>query len=113
MTIEATIQSALGTLVSGRCYPLIAPDSVAKPYIIYQIISDVQFNDLDGFAGLSQKRCQIDVYHTSYGAVKTLAASIKTSMATALSQSVHLSSRDLHETDTQLYRISMDFSVWG
>lgn len=113
MTTESTIQTALAALVSGRCYPLVAPDPVAKPYIIYQVISDVQANSLDGFSGLSNKRVQVDIYVMGYGGVKALAASAKAAMATALPQSIHLSSQDLHEPDTQLYRITMDFSLWS
>jgi hypothetical protein len=112
-TTEATAQTLLAALVSGRCYPLTAPDPVTKPYIIYSVISDVQENGIGGFAGISNQRMQVDAYATSYGAVKTLAASIKTAMSTAAFTNIHLSSQDLHESDTQLYRISMDFSIWS
>lgn len=113
MSTELTIQTALAALVSGRCYPLNAPDPVVKPCIVYQVISDVQTNSLDGFSGLSNKRIQVDAYATAYGAVKALASSVKAAMSTALPESVHLSSQDLFENDTQLYRITMDFSDWS
>lgn len=113
MTIEASIQTALGALVSGRCYPLTAPDPVIKPYIIYSVISDVPANSLDGYSGISQKRIQVDIYSTTYGGVKAMAATVKDSFTVALPQSVHLSSQELHEPDTQLYRITMDFSLWS
>jgi hypothetical protein len=113
MTIEATIQTALGALVSGRCYPLVAPDPAVKPYIVYSLISDVQLNSLDGFSGLAEKRVQVDVYTTSYGATKATATACKSAMAIGLPQSIHLSSQDLYEPDTQLYRITMDFSLWS
>jgi hypothetical protein len=112
MTIEATIQTALGALVSGRCYPLVATDPVVKPYIIYSVISDVQENGLDGFLDIANKRIQVDVYTTSYGATKTLAASCKAAMV-GVGSSIHLSSQELFESDTQLYRITMDFSLWS
>lgn len=113
MSIEANIQALLAPLAGGRCYPLIAPDSVDKPYIIYSVISDVQLNSLDGFSGLAEKRIQADIYTTSYGVTKALATSVKDTFAINLPSSIHLSSQELFESDTQLYRISMDFSIWS
>ena len=119
MTIEATIQTALNPLVAGGCWALFntAPAPQIKPYIVYSLISDVQLNSMDGYAGMAEKRFQVDVYvgkaSGAYGAVKALAASIKTAMETAIPQSLHLSSQDLYEPDTELYRITMDFSLWS
>jgi len=117
MTIEATIQTALGALVSGRCYPLVAPDPVIKPYIIYSVISDVDENLLDdNDTGFSNARYQVDVYTTSYGETKALggkAGTIKAAWIAAFPQSIRLSYQELHEPDTQLYRITMDFSLWS
>jgi len=112
MSIEGDIQALLAALVSGRAYPLVAPDPVAKPYTVFQVIVETPQNNLDGASGLSNRRFQIDHYATSYGAVKTLAESTKTAMAGASFKSLHLSSIDFYENDTQLYRIMMDFSVW-
>ena len=113
MTTEGLMQAQLAPLVTGRCYALVAPDPSVKPYIVYQVISDVQVNSLDGFSGLSNKRVQVDVYATSYGASKTLASSAKTAMSNAAFSNIHLSSQDLYENDTQLHRTSMDFSIWS
>lgn len=113
MSAELTIQTALAALVAGRCFPLTAPDPVVKPYVIYSVISDVTENSLDGDSGLSLKRVQVDIYSTTYGGVKTLAATVKSSFTVAIPQSIHLSSQDLYEPDTQLYRITMDFSFWS
>jgi hypothetical protein len=111
MTIEATIQTALAALVSGRCYPLTAPDPVVKPYIVFSIITKVNENDLGGLSGLSNYRVQVDPYATSYGAVKVLSDSAESAM-TGLG-AISLSSQELFESDTQLYRITMDFSIWA
>jgi len=120
MAIEGIIKTLLGPLVAGRCYPLVAPDCPVKPYIVYQMISEVPESNLDGFAGISRHRFQIDAYAASYGAVKALAGkkdtdsgSIKATMAAASIKSIHLSSRDLHEKDTKTFRVSMDFSIWS
>jgi len=117
MTIEATIQTALGALVSGRCYPLFNVSSApqATPYIVFSVISDIDENLLDdNNTGFSNIRYQVDVYTTSYGATKALGGkngTIKSAWITAFPQSVRLSYQELYEPDTQLYRISMDFSI--
>lgn len=36
MSLEATIYTALSSLVGGRCYPDVSPDGAAFPLIIYQ-----------------------------------------------------------------------------
>lgn len=113
MSLEGDLQAILAALVSGRCYPLMAPDNVAKPYITFQTISDIQENDLRGFAGISKRRIQVDVYTTTYGATKALAASVKSGLAASSLGSLHLTSQDLYEPEVQLYRVSMDFSMWA
>jgi hypothetical protein len=117
MSLEGDIQTLLAPLVSGRCYPLNAPDPVTKPYIVYSIVSEVTENTLDGDNGMSNSRVQVDAYGTSYGQVKGLAGkagTIKAAMAGATTFSnIHLANRDLYENDTQLYHVAMDFSVWS
>ena len=116
MSLEGDIQTLLAPLVSGRCYPLNAPDPVAKPYIVYSVVSDVTENTLDGDSGMSNTRVQVDVYGKSYGEAKGLAGkagTVKTAMAGAAFSNIHLASRDLYENDTQLYHVAMDFSVWS
>lgn len=112
MAIEGTIQTLLAALVSGRCYPLNAPDPVAKPYITFQVISNIPSVSLDGPNGTENRRIQIDIWASTYGAAKTLENSVKAAMVAASFVNVPLSTGDLYENDTQLYRVSMDYSIW-
>lgn len=114
MSVESTIQSTLGALVSGRCYPLIAPDPVTAPYIVFAVISDVPETTLEGAEVQSHKRIQVDAYAAGYGAAKTLNESIKAAMAGVTTfTSVPTLSQDMIDPDVQLYRVSTDFSVWS
>jgi hypothetical protein len=36
MTVEASLVTLLGPLVSGRIYPDVAPNGAAMPYLVYQ-----------------------------------------------------------------------------
>jgi hypothetical protein len=113
MAIEGTIQTALAALVTGRCYPLIAPDKVVKPYIVFQVVSNVPSVSLDGPNGTENRRVQIDLWGKSYGEVKALEVAVKAAMVSASFVNVPLSTGDLYESDTQLYRVTMDYSIWS
>ena len=113
MSIELDIQTLLGALVSGRCYPLVAPDPVAKPYITFQVISDNELVVLDGPNGTVNKRVQVNTWAKTYGEAKTLNQSVKDAMKAASFVNIPLpSGGDQYEPDTQLYGEITDFSVW-
>lgn len=112
MAIEGDIQTLLSTLVSGRCYPMNAPDKVVCPYITYQVISNVPVVDLGGRNGLENRRVQVDVFDRSYGGVKTLELAVKSAMDTATFKNVPLLFSELYEQDTKIYRVTMDYSIW-
>ena len=112
MAVEGDIQTVLGALVANRCYPLIAPQETASPYIIYQVISTVPETSLDGPTGTNRRRVQVDVYADTYGAAKVLEQSIGAAMQAADFTNLPLSATDLFESEVQLYRVTMDFAIW-
>jgi hypothetical protein len=113
MTIEESIQAVLGPLVSGRCYPLVAPDSHIKPYITYQVISAVNENSLSGDMGITNRRVQVDIYDVTYSSVKTLLGTVQAAMEGASFTCLQLSFRDLYDEEVKTFRESVDFSVWS
>ncbi|MFA5170423.1 MAG: DUF3168 domain-containing protein [Sulfuriferula sp.] len=110
--IEETLQATLSTLVGGRVYPLVAPDSPVKPYIIYQNIANSPNNTLADGVPINNTRMQIDCYDVTYAGVKNLAAGIIAAMATASFTNILTMNQDLFEPDPKLYRIQHDFSIW-
>ena len=112
------IQQQLFTLLSGsteagaRVFPLIAPDGVPRPYIVYQRVAAVTENVLSGDAGLTNTRIQIDTFGDTYAQAQTVAAAIIALMDGWSVQNVNLMSQDFFEPDTKLHRCSMDFSIW-
>ena len=97
-TIESTIQTLLGALVSGRCYPIVnASATITLPYITYQVIFAEPLMVTANSANPERVRMQIDVWAGSYGAVKVLGESIKTAMrnSTAFSKILEMS-QDLY-----------------
>jgi len=112
MAVEGDIHTILAALVSNRCYALVAPESAARPYIVFQVISNPTLNDLDGDVGISNRRFQVDVWADTYGAAKALG---KTA-ATSLTAAGHLKlgdNPDQRDAETKTFCASSDYSVWG
>jgi hypothetical protein len=114
MTIEATIQTLLGALCSGRCYPLINTSAnIVSPYITFQVISSSPMLVTENSADPEKMRLQIDVWAETYGAAKTLAASVKTAIdtSTAFASALEMS-MDLYEEESKEYRVMIEFYIW-
>ena len=112
MIIEETLETLLKPLATGSCWPLVAPDKPATPYIVYQNISNTPEVTLSDGVPINNTRMQIDVYAKSYKDVKAVAAAVVTAMATAAFTNVPLQNQDLYEQDVKLYRVQMDYSLW-
>ena len=101
-----------GTDAGIRVYPLVAPDAVVRPYIVFQRITANDENVLAGSSTLFNTRMQIDCYADTYAGVINLAAQIDALMNTWVNQNVSLGAQDLYESDVKLYRIQVDYSIW-
>ena len=111
-TIEAQIQTLLGNLCSGRCYPLVnTMATLISPYITFQKISGIPDMDLDG-PGRENCRFQFDVWATTYSAAKTLAESVKTAMLGASFVNTPIMYSDLYEEVSKEYRVLLEYYIW-
>jgi hypothetical protein len=114
MTIEATIQTLMGALVSGRCYPLInTSTTIVSPYITYQVIHASPLLVTENSEDPERIRLQIDIWATTYGAAKALAASVKAVIdtATAFASALEMS-MDMYEDVSKEYRVMIEFYIW-
>lgn len=104
--------ATLTTLVSGRIYPLTAPQNVVKPYITYQVINGNNNQCFSG--GIYQKdiRFQIDCWSTSYSNVKAISESVVNSLI-GFKSSNNINVMDSYESETLLYRQIIDFNLKG
>jgi len=110
---EATLQTLLGNLVSGRCYPLINQSTtIVSPYITFQEIHAAQYIEVDNPTDPEVKRIQIDVWAMTYSAAKTLAGQVKTAMQGASFQNVPIMFQDLYEEVSKEYRVLLEYSIW-
>lgn len=114
MAVEGSIQSTLAATVGGHCYPVVAPDQAPRPYITFQVVSNVPEVSLDGPSGQSRRLVQVDIYGESYASAKGIEQQVFDAMAAATAfKSVPLMSRDLYEAEVKLHRVNMEFSVWN
>lgn len=113
MTIQADIKTALSTVFSNRFWPIRAPENnTARTYGTYQLISTNPSTYFRG-EGINNWRYQVDIFAPDPATAASLAASVRAAMAAAtVFRSVCVDQRDLEEEFVNLYRISLDFSVW-
>jgi hypothetical protein len=111
-TTESSLQSLLGALVEGRCYPLINKQVPATlPYIIFQEISG---RDLLVVAPAKEVwRVQINVYDSTYKGAKDLSDSVKTAMDNTTAFATAMLDRfNDHEQITKEYYEVFEYYVW-
>jgi len=113
-TIEAQIQTLLGALVTGRCYPLInTQPTIVLPYITFQVIDAVPMLVTANITKPEKMRLQVDVFGQTYGSVKGIAAQVKTAIDNAtFAGTATISSMDLYEEVTKEHRIMIEFYIW-
>lgn len=111
--IAEDLRTTLGPLCGGRFYAHVAPENAATPYGTYQLVSGVPVSSLDGESSLVNYRYQVDLFGPDKGVIDALAASVRAAMdAAVLFKSVCQLQQDLFEDAVQLYRVSLDFSIW-
>lgn len=113
-TLVESIQAVLDPLVSGHAwYQVNTAQPQVLPYIVFGRIPSPAHVTLQGPSQLQNTRLQIDAYSRSVQELIALGDSIETAMVSAGFTNVPLSSRDLYEPDTKLYRTCYEYSVWS
>lgn len=73
MSFESDLQSAIGALCGGRCYPDVAPVGSARPYVVYTQVGGKVVAFLEGGPAAARlPRVQINVWHDTRGAANAL-----------------------------------------
>lgn len=109
---ESALYLILSAVSGGRVYPLVLPDNVAVPAIVYQRISTRPINVLDGTLPYEEIRWQIDAWAMT--APAAMSAFIEARQA--LLQQPHYFMLDGYSTeyepDTKRYRVTADVIGW-
>jgi len=115
MTTEASLQALLAPLAAGGCWPMVNTSStVVHPYIVFYEIVGLPEVVLDGYAGLTAKRFQIDCFAKSYGQAKALAKSVRGALAGSSMANVMLSEMDGQFNEVvKDYQVITEFTIWS
>lgn len=107
---------AVTALVGTRVYPLVAPQGVARPFLVLTMTSAVPYQTHDGRPSclLEAARIQVDAYGLEYAATHALAMAADEVLG-ALDGPTLSATRegmvDGYEDETRLYRVSSDYLV--
>jgi len=105
---DPTVQALLGG-TSPRIYPFgSAPQSVVKPYVVYQWIGGAPFNTLNCRPDADQASLQVDVYGLTTQSTTAVAKAIR--YAIELDSYITSYRGTDREPDTLLYRTGFDLN---
>jgi hypothetical protein len=96
-------------LVGQRIYPSIAPQNAVYPCILYRQISRIYRHDTLGKDTLEHARFQIDCYSPSLAQTFEMCEAVREAME---GKAAELNYFEDYESETSLYRIILDFSVF-
>ena len=82
--IQEQLFSALSGVAGGRVFPNVAPNNVAKPYVVYSRVASTPENTLADGVPVENTRIQIDCLDTTYAAVISLAEAVKAARGKAV-----------------------------
>jgi hypothetical protein len=110
--------NGIKAVVGTKIYPLIAPEGVNAPYIIYTPYSQVFSHTFGNDSGYNDKYIQIDIYHTSFISLKTLSKEVRKALINFKGvmgtngieiQAVICESGDRDSFDNSLYRTIQEY----
>ena len=124
MTVSAAIYERLSedtdtaALVSTRIYPKVAPQDVARPYVVFHKTVRRPQQTLNGYT-LSRGVWQIDAWSNTFDQSESIAVAIEAALdgfrGDAGSRALGFMLDEVfddYEPDTRLYRQSLDFLIW-
>lgn len=109
--LVAYVDSAGATQYRAYRYLRQEHDATLMPYIVYQSISSVALNVLDGYTCHNRVRMQIDVYDSKYLSCVELAHQVKKSFAGDNAVEI-IGTSDSFDNDSKVYRVSIDVFIW-
>lgn len=104
-------------LVVDRVYANVMTQGEPTPAVVCSLITEVPQNSLTGYPEdrLVNALLQVDCYAERYKAAHELAAAVDAVLADLRGPELNAwleVKRDLYDNETQLHRVSMDFSIW-
>lgn len=113
MSLQTTLQALLSPLAAGGAANLRARQNSTVPYLVWQRVIQPTNTSAGGPSDVQNTRIQVDAYAKDYPTAESIAAAASAAILGAALQATRIGVQDFFEDDTQLYRVSQDFSVWS
>lgn len=104
--IEAKINNTLKSLCDGHVSPLVAPQGTSPPYLCYTKISEV-YGDVMSGQSYVEYCFQIDVYAKTLLEAETVSKQAYNALKPL--KPFNVSNHHDYESDTELYRVTLEF----
>lgn len=106
---EADIYPLIGELAGGNVFPYVAPSGTPAPWIVFLLPSAVSE---DVFCGQAEKvtTLQVDVWSQSTDEARTIRNQVQAALQPL--HPVSLNESNDYESDTSLYRATLEVQLW-
>jgi len=121
LRLHLLANSNVSPIIDGtRMYPVVLPQGVTEPSIVYHLVSGIGDHTMQGPSGLNRPRLQLDAYAQSYDDAVELADLVKEALDgySGLMSIVPVqgaffdTEREDYQSDVKLYRVSRDYLIW-
>lgn len=106
--IEAAVTTAVEAVagLSGKVYPLNAPEGEPLPYVVYVSAGTTEDDSLSGWIGSFDTDMEINVLHRSYKGMKAMAREVVEALKGIQEAAVHIREDrpELYEEELGAYR---------
>lgn len=111
--------AAVAAIIGEKCYPVIAPQKAAVPFVIVSIVNVDPNDSKSGVSEVDVFRVQVDSYASTYDVCQDLDKKVRTSIDKFMGESSsiyvdgvrYINSQDLYEDESGEYRRSSDYVV--
>ncbi len=104
----------LNTLVNGRIYPMLMPQGVKMPAVVYTVVNNRELQSINHREphGLDV-RIQVDCYSPKFSESLEVKEALREAMHAFKYKAHDFNSRTLYEEDVKLHRQLIEFNIKG
>lgn len=115
MSIETSLKALIGPLVAGGCHNTVnTSTTIVPPYVVFQEISGLPENTLEGYAGITRSRFQIDTFAKSLEQAKGLAlGEIKDAIVAGVKGLMIFQMTGQYSELDKTFQYITEYSIWN
>lgn len=117
---HAGLSALVGAGSIARIYPILAPQNVADPYVVYTMISNSAVGALAADTDFEIPRYQVSAWSQNVDTARAVGDQIKdalkrysgTNDSVVIVDSLYVNRTELLDPDTYFYQNALDFEIW-